>query len=113
MTITIMSEKFAGNVKRSVKEVLDAIPREAPVAITLVDDERIKSQYRGATLHGFWLGISPNQDVHDAIRSPLQGDHWYAHVVDVRSDQLLYDLRLDTVESIDVSPTKVAKERER
>jgi hypothetical protein len=112
MTITIMSEKFVGNVKRSVKELLDAIPKESPVAVTLFDSEVLKPEYRGKTLFGFWLGVSPNQDVHAAVRSPLQGDHWYAQVVDVRSDQLLYDLRLDTIEKIDVSPTKVQKERD-
>lgn len=112
MMMRIMSEKLASNVKRSVKELLDAIPEKAPVVVSLYDDVQLKPEYRGKTLIGFWLGVSPNPKVHDAVRSPLQGDHWYGHVVDVRSDQLVYDLRLDFIESIDVSPSKVQKERE-
>lgn len=99
-------------VKRSVKEVLDAIPKESPVVVRLNDSEYLKEQYRSHIFFGFWLGVSPNPKVHDAVRSPTQGDHWFAHVVDARSNQLLYDLRLDTIDSIDISPSKVQKERE-
>lgn len=100
------------NVKRSAKEVASSVPLKAPVAVKLIDSEVIAQDMRGATIYGFWLGIKPNPKVHAAVRSDDSGWHWIAHVVDVRSDDLVYDLHLAIIENIDVAPEKVDNERQ-
>jgi hypothetical protein len=99
------------NVKRSAKEVASSVPLKAPVAVKLADSEVISADLRGATLYGFWLGIKANPKVHKAVLSDDDGWHWIAHVVDVRSDDLVYDLHLAIIENIYVAPEKVDNER--
>jgi len=113
MTVRDAFSDDVKNVMRSVKALAEAVPDQAPVVVKLVDDERVKPEWRGAELFGFWQGYSPNPKVHAAVRSPVDGSHWIAHVIDVRSDRLLYDLHLNIIESIDIAPNKVQKERER
>lgn len=96
---------------QSAQDIAQSIPKNAPVAVTLVDDWRIKPEFKGKTLHGFWLGVTPNPQVHDSVRSDYEGEHWLCHVLDVRSYELCYDLRLDTIEKIDVSSIKVGEQR--
>lgn len=100
------------NVSRNARDLSRIIPHGAPVAVTLADDERVKPEYRGHTLHGFWLGIIPNGSVSDAVRSNLEGSHWKAQIADARSDSLLWEPTLSSITEIDIAPNEVQKERE-
>jgi hypothetical protein len=100
------------NVQRNARDVARIIPYGAPVAVTLADDERVKPEFRGKTLHGFWLGIVPNPKIPQALRSNLEGSHWLAEFVDVRNDQLLWEPTLSSIVEIDIAPNQVAKERD-
>lgn len=108
-----MSYKNAKTAVQNAKQLADVIPNEAPVVVVLVNDQRVKEEWRGITLFGFWLGVSPNPKISPAVRSPLEGRHWIAHVLDARSDSLLYDLHLNIIDKIDVSRSQVERERER
>ena len=100
------------NVSRNARDLSRIIPHGAPVAVTLANDERVKPEYRGLVLHGFWLGIIPNPKVADAVRSNLEGAHWQAQIADVRSDDLLWTPTLSSIIEIDIAPNEVQKERE-
>lgn len=101
------------NVKRNARDIARLVNKGDPVAVKLVDDERVKPEYRGMTIHGFWNGIIPNEKVPEALRSNLEGTHWKAVVADARSDSLLWEPTLSSIEAIDIAPTAVQKERER
>ena len=101
------------NVIRNARDVARVVPKGAPVAVTLADDERVKPEYRGMTIHGFWNGIVPNSNVPEALRSNLDGSHWKASIADVRSDDLLWEPTLSSIITIDIAPSDVQKERER
>ncbi len=102
----------AKTVKRNARDISRIIEEGAAVAVTLVDDERVKPEYRGITIHGFWLGIVPNPKVGDVVRSVWEGSHWLAQIVDARSEQLLWEPNLESIEAIDIAPGKVQKVRE-
>lgn len=100
-------------VARNARDIARLVEKGAPVAVTLADDERVKPEYRGHTIHGFWNGIVPNPRISDAVRSNLEGSHWLASIADARSDDLLWEPTLSSIETIDIAPTEVHKERER
>jgi len=100
------------NVSRNARDLARLIPHGAPVAVTLADDERVKPEYRGNVLHGFWLGIIPNPKVSEALRSNIEGAHWLAQIADVRSDDLLWEPTLSSIVEIDIAPGEVQRERE-
>lgn len=100
-------------VERNAKDIARLIPKYAPVAVTMVDDERAKPEYRGYIIYGFWLGIVPNPNVPDAIRNDLEGNHWLAEIVDADSDQLLWEPTLSSIAEINIAPDQVQQERER
>lgn len=97
----------------TANDIARIVPKGAPVAVTLADDARVKPQYRGQTIHGFWNGIIPNPKIPLALRSNLEGSHWLASIADARSDDLLWEPTLSSIVEIDIAPDEVQKERKR